>query len=224
MSQEDKFIDIEKLIASKNPKLLKRTPKFFINYLKRKLHQDEINAFMADHKDVNGYDFSKDVINYFNIKVEVSGMENIPKDGGVIITLNHPLGGMDAMAIINDIYPYRPDFKFIVNDLLMHLDNLKEMFVGVNKHGANAKEDLEKVDQLYASDQMVFVFPAGLVSRKKKGKVEDLEWKKTFVTRRENTRRMLSLATLMVSLQSSFTDYQIFEQLLELKPILKCYI
>lgn len=183
MSKEEKFIDVEKLIASKNPKLLKRTPKFFINYLKKKLHQEEINAFMLEHKGADGFEFSQDVIKYFNIKVDIQGLEHLPKEGGVIVTLNHPLGGMDAMAIINDVYPYRSDFKFIVNDLLMHLDNLKDMFVGVNKHGANAKEDLAKVDELYASDQMVFVFPAGLVSRKKKGKVKDLEWKKTFVTR-----------------------------------------
>lgn len=180
---DDKFIDVEKLIESKNPKLLKRTPQFFINYLKRKIHEDEINEFMRTHQDVKGYEFSKDVIDYFNIKVDVQGLENLPKKGGVILTLNHPLGGMDAMAFITEVYPYRQDFKFIVNDILMHLDNLKDMFVGVNKHGANTKEALKHVDELYASDQAVLVFPAGLVSRKKKGKVEDLEWKKTFVSR-----------------------------------------
>ena len=183
MSKKDKFIDVEQLIASKNPKLLKRTPKFLINYLKKKLHQDEINAFIDDHEGDNGYIFSREIIKYFNIKVEIQGMENIPKEGGVIITLNHPLGGMDAIAIIDEFYPYREDFKFIVNDLLMNLENLKDMFVGVNKHGTNSKEGLEQVDELYASDQVIFVFPAGLVSRRKRGKVEDLEWKKTFITR-----------------------------------------
>ena len=186
---EEKFIDVEKLIASKNPKLLKRTPKFFINYLKRKLHQDEINAFIEEHKGANGFEFSKDVIDYFSIKVEIEGLEHIQQKGGVICTLNHPLGGMDAMALITEVYPYRKYFKFIVNDLLLHLENLRDMFVGVNKHGSNAKEQLEEVDQLYASDQLVFVFPAGLVSRRKRGKVRDLEWKKTFVTRARKYER-----------------------------------
>ena len=189
IAEEDKFIDVEKLIGSKNPKLLKRTPKFFVNYLKRKIHQDEINEFMENHKGVNGYQFSKDVIDYFKINLDIQGLENIPKEGGVVLTLNHPLGGMDAIGIITKLYPYRKDFKFIVNDLLMNLDNLKEMFVGVNKHGANTKEALEKIDELYASEQAVLVFPAGLVSRKKKGKVEDLEWKKTFVTRARKYKR-----------------------------------
>jgi len=67
--------------------------------------------------------------------------------------------------------------------VLLHIENLKGMFVGVNKLGKNFKESLKKVDETFASDQAVFVFPAGLVSRKRKGKIEDLEWKKTFVTR-----------------------------------------
>lgn len=183
IAEKDRFIDVEKLIASKNPKLSKRIPKFIIRYLKRKIHQNEINEFMFNHKDCSGYEFSKDVIEFFKIKVEVEGLENIPKEGGVILTLNHPLGGMDAMAFITEVYPYRQDFKFIVNDLLLHLENLREMFVGVNKHGTNSKEALEEVDKLYQSDMAVLVFPAGLVSRKKKGKVRDLEWKKTFVSR-----------------------------------------
>ena len=97
--------------------------------------------------------------------------------------MNHPLGGIDALAIIDEIYPIRNDLKFVVNDLLLHLPNLKDLFVGVNKHGSNSKASLQLLNDLYASDKAIFVFPAGLVSRKKKGAVKDLEWKKTFITR-----------------------------------------
>lgn len=180
---EDKFIDIEELIRSKNSRLLKRTPKFLIRYLKRKLHEDEVNEFLRDHKGEQAIEFSQAVIERFNIKVEVEGIENVPKTGGVILALNHPLGGMDAMAIITEFKSVRNDYKFVVNDLLMHLNNLKDKFVGVNKHGSNTKESLDALNELFASDQAVFVFPAGLVSRKRRGIVQDLEWKKTFITR-----------------------------------------
>ncbi|MCG8576053.1 MAG: 1-acyl-sn-glycerol-3-phosphate acyltransferase [Flavobacteriales bacterium] len=180
---EDRFIDIERAIKSKNPRLLRWMPGFLLRYLKKKIRQDESNAIIAANEGSNGYEFSKYVIDYLNIKVVTEGMENIPKDGGAIIAVNHPLGGIDALAIIQEVYPNRPDLKFVVNDLLMQLDNLKDLFVGVNKHGANSKESLQKLNEVYESDQLVFVFPAGLVSRKKKGKVEDLEWKKTFITR-----------------------------------------
>ena len=90
---------------------------------------------------------------------------------------------MDALAIIKEVYPIRSDLKFVVNDLLLNLPNLKDLFTGVNKHGSNSKESLTALNELFASERAIFVFPAGLVSRRKKGKVEDLEWKKTFITR-----------------------------------------
>ncbi len=180
---EEKFIDIEKVIGSKSPKLLKRTPKFLINYLKRTIHQDEINQILDENKDLYGYEFCHDIIQRFNIKVNTIGIDNIPKEGGAIFVVNHPLGGMDAMAIVDAISPHRPDVQFIVNDILLNLKNLKGLFVGVNKHGKNSNDALKSVSDLFSSDKAIFIFPAGLVSRRKKGKVEDLEWKKTFITR-----------------------------------------
>lgn len=178
---QDKFIDIRKLIASKNPTLLKWLPGFVIRYLKRILHEDEINQFLADHRYDKNEDFCKAVIDYFNIKIEITGIANIPKEGGVTLAMNHPLGGMDAMALVTALRDHRTDLKFIVNDLLLSLENMQGMFVGVNKHGKNSERTHDKIDDLFASDRAVCIFPAGLVSRKKKGRVRDLEWKKTFV-------------------------------------------
>ena len=111
----------------------------------------------------------------------MSGLENVPKSGKSIFVVNHPLGGMDAMAIVHTLKEIRPDIKFIVNDILMNLENLKSLFVGVNKVGVSSKQALQKVNDLFASDQAVFLFPAGLVSRRKQGVVKDLEWKKAFI-------------------------------------------
>lgn len=180
---QDKLIDIEKVIASKNPSLLKWSPSFLINYLKRILHQEEINQIIWEHQDKSGYNFAKAIVEHFKLDLHCFGKENIPKDGGFIFACNHPLGGMDAMALIEEIYPIRPDMKFIVNDILLNVKPLEEFFVGVNKHGSTAARSLSKVNELFASDQAIFVFPAGLVSRKTKGEVRDLEWKKTFITR-----------------------------------------
>ena len=180
---QEKFIDIERIIKSKNPKLLKILPKFLINYLKRIAHQDDINEILDDFKDIYDYEFCDALIKRLNIKVNVKGQENIPTNGGFIFASNHPLGGMDAMALVTVIEPYRRDVKFIVNDILLNLNNLKGLFVGVNKHAGNTKESLQLIDELFASNKAVFVFPAGLVSRRTNGKIADLEWKKTFITR-----------------------------------------
>ena len=179
----DKFINLRKVFEDKNPALLKVLPKFILNYLKRIVHEDEINDFINKNQDVMGVDFCKAVVRDFDITVNVFGLENIPRTGGVLLAGNHPLGGLDALSIVDKLTEHRTDIRFIVNDILLNLKNLKGIFVGVNKHGANAKKSLQEVDELFASEKAVFVFPAGLVSRRKRGVVEDLEWKKTFVTR-----------------------------------------
>lgn len=178
-----KFIDVEKLIADKNPKLLKRMPGFLLRYIKRTLHEDDLNIFIDQNENNYGYDFCKAVIDAFEFEIKIHGAENIPRTGGCIFASNHPLGGMDANTLVVGLKGIRDDIRFIVNDVLLSLPNLQGIFVGVNKHGKNATQSLQKVDELFGSDKAVFLFPAGLVSRKVKGEIVDLEWKKTFVTR-----------------------------------------
>jgi putative hemolysin len=146
------------------------------------LHEEEINTFISSHKEVLNEDFCEAVVNYFNINVEIKGIEHIPKTGPIIIAMNHPLGGMDALALVSGIRHHRSDMRFIVNDLLMSLTNLKGLFVGVNKHGKNQISTRQEIMQLFESDEAVCIFPAGMVSRIFEGKIQDSEWKKTFIT------------------------------------------
>jgi len=184
-----KFIDIERVIRDKNPSLLKWLPGFVLRYIKKITHESDMNRDMLSLSGKKNNAFCSGVINRFNIKVKSKGLENIPREGGCLFVCNHPLGGLDAMAIVHEMYHIRPDMKFIVNDVLMNIDNVKEMFQGVNKHGKTAKESLKQVNELFASDQAVFIFPAGLVSRKRKGVIKDLEWKKTFVTQAKRNKK-----------------------------------
>lgn len=180
--KDEKFIDIEKLIASKNPKALKRMPKFLIRYLKRILNQDEVNEFISKNRDKKNGDWCQAAVDHMNITFDVKNLDNIPKEGKIVIALNHPLGGMDAMILVSALKGHREDLQFIVNDLLMSLENMKGMFVGVNKHGKNKGSIREQISALFQSEKAVCIFPAGLVSRKEKGEVKDLVWKKTFVS------------------------------------------
>lgn len=189
--KKEKFIDIDKIIADKNPKLLKRMPGFILRYLKRIIHEDEINSFLEVNADKRNQEFCEAVVKYFNITIEVNHLERIPKEGNIIIAMNHPLGGMDAMILVHALRNNRQDLKFIVNDILMNLENLKDMFVGVDKvnKGKIRSSLRDEINQLFASDSAVCIFPAGMVSRFYKGKIQDFEWKKTFVThaRRNNS-------------------------------------
>jgi putative hemolysin len=184
-----KLIDIEDVIRGKNPALLKWLPGFALSYIKRIIHQDHINEFISTHGDKKSFSFLDAIIEEFGVNVTYEGMENIPSSGGCIIAANHPIGGLDGIALLQTIGLKRKDLKFIVNDLLLHIKNLEDIFVGVNKHGKNTTQILDVIDAQYASEQVVAIFPAGLVSRKQENGIQDLQWKKSFVTKAKKYQR-----------------------------------
>ncbi len=183
-SPSEKFIDVKKAIAGKNPRLLKFLPGFILRYIIKTVHQDELNLAVERNKNLFGHDFVDAAMEEFRAKPIVVGAQNIPTTGGVIMTANHPLGGLDGIAFMDVVGEYRKDIKFFVNDLLMAFKNLAPILVPVNKHGKNSTEYAKKFEETYASDECLLLFPAGLVSRKQDdGRIEDLVWKKSFISK-----------------------------------------
>jgi len=182
---KEKFVDVHKAIEDKSPRLYSLIPNALINWFKERIvHETYINDYLHEAHDIRDFEFCEKFLDYSSINVKTVGAENIPTEGGAIFAANHPLGGTDALAILVSIGRYRTDVKFLANDLLDQIMNLKGLFVGVNTFGANARENIRKVDELFASDNAVFIFPAGLVSRMTRHKViRDLDWKKTFITK-----------------------------------------
>jgi len=178
-----KQIHLEKIIAAKNPRLLKLLPPPLLSYIKRIVHQTEFNQFLQLTKNHHNHDFVIETLKIFDINVFSQGLENIPTHGGCIIACNHPLGGIDGIAVMKEVATVRKDQKALVNDILMNLENLSSLLIPVNKHGKNAIESVKRIDNAYASGECVIVFPAGLVSRRKSGVIKDLEWKKSFITK-----------------------------------------
>lgn len=180
----DKLIDIEKIIGSKNPKLLRYMPRFVINYIKRTIHQDQMNEAISRNRANFEYDFAVGAFKEFDCKLTVEGAENIPLTTGCIVASNHPLGGLDGISLMYLIGGVRKDIKFLVNDLLLNLRNYGSIFIPVNKLGKNSPEYLANIDKVYASNACVLVFPAGLCSRRNAaGEIEDLLWRKSFINK-----------------------------------------
>lgn len=191
-----KKIDVESVFRSKNPSLYKMLPGFVFSWLKRIIHQGEVNLFLEKNREQYNFDFVEEVVKHFGVKTKAAGVENIPSSGGCIIACNHPLGGLDAMVLLNALGKVRKDVKVFVNDILLNLENLKNLFAGVNKIGKNSAEALEEIEKVYAQNIAVVTFPAGLVSRKqfpegvfRKAVIEDLEWKKSFVSRAKKYKK-----------------------------------
>lgn len=178
-------VDLDKTFSDKNPKLYRLLPKFLMNYLKRIVHQDEVNEIITTYGyEHQGLSFNRKVLEHLNIRYKTENKENLPpQDGRYIFASNHPLGGLDGIVLIDFIGENYGNVKFIVNDILMYLTPLQEVFVPVNKHGRQSANYVTLIDELYKSDKQVLYFPAGLCSRKIKGKIIDLEWKKSFVAK-----------------------------------------
>jgi len=183
VEQNEKFIDVEKVIGDKSPRLLKALPRFIIRYLKRTIHQDEINAVLAQHGHKQGVEFIDATLTFMDVSYRVEGIENLNPDGRYLFASNHPLGGLDGMILIHLLGQKYPEVKFPVNDLLMHVSQLSNVFIPVNKHGAQLSQNARLLEQAYSSSTQILYFPAGLCSRKQKGRIEDLEWKKNFITK-----------------------------------------
>lgn len=186
MSNKSVFkIDIDSILQKKAPKIYSKIPRFAVNYLKKTVHQDDINGIIERNNEIEGVEFMRALVDKeFNIKLHAHGEENIPESGKFIFVSNHPLGGLDGICLSTYLgEKYNGKIRYLVNDVLTFIPHLKSIFVPINKYGSQAKESAKAINEAYASDNQIITFPAGLCSRKQNGKIKDLEWMKNFVVK-----------------------------------------
>lgn len=184
-------INLRKIIRDRAGKFI---PGFMIAPLERLIHQRELNEVLEAGYPHTGWKFAEDALNYFNISVNVEGMENIPEEGRCVFASNHPLGGLDGIALIALLAKKYGDdgIRFVVNDMLMNVEPLRPVFIPVNKYGSQGRQRAELLNQAYASDMQILQFPAGLVSRLgDDDKIADLKWQKSFVTKAIESDRLI---------------------------------
>lgn len=190
---QPKLINIDAILKDKMGAKAKWVPGFLVRYLKHIVHQDWVNRFILEAADEEGVAWIRHCLKYCDIRVRVEGLENLPDDSDgrrYTFVSNHPLGGPDGLAlglVLGEHYDSR--IKYLVNDLLMNLSGLAPLCVGINKTGKQSRDFPMLVRAVFDSDAHVIMFPAGLCSRMVDGKIQDLEWKKTFVTKSIETQR-----------------------------------
>lgn len=187
--RQPQILDIEQVIKSKAGKKAKYIPKFVINWFKNFMHLDYINDYLKEG--YVGVEFCENCLKYLGVEIEVTGRENLPKDGRrYTFVSNHPLGAIDGVtlgAIIGREYDGK--IKYFLNDLLMNLKGMAPLGIPVNKLGGQARNLSRLVNEVYESDNQVLVFPAGLCSRVIDGKIQDIEWGKSFIRKSKDTGR-----------------------------------
>ncbi len=183
----EKTIDLDNILRSKMGKKAKWVPRPLVWWLKRIIHQDEVNKYLWESRHLTGTEWLEECVRYLDATLDVVGTENLPaKDDGRLYTFvsNHPLGGEDGVAlgaIIGRHYDSR--FRYLVNDLLMNLPGLAPLCIPINKTGKQGRDFPKMVEAGFQSDNHMLMFPAGLCSRRKHGVIEDIAWKKTFISK-----------------------------------------
>ncbi len=182
LEMEPKLVDFKKIIRSQKNKILRNLPGFIIRFLKRVIHENDINTIISNNIDKYGTVFVKGALDDLNININVSNKENIPVTGRYIFVCNHPLGAIDFLSAFIVISEKQPETKVIANEVLSWLDNLKELFIPVNVFGRSSLKTGKEIEKILVSENMQLMsFPAGTVSRKTRGVIEDTEWNKSFI-------------------------------------------
>ena len=183
----EKTIDLDLILSSKMGSKAKFVPRPFVSWLKRVIHQDEVNRFLWESRHLSGTEWLEECVRYLDMTLQIVGEENLPaKDDGKLYTFvsNHPLGGADGVALGSIIgRHYDGNFRYLVNDLLMNLPGLAPVCIPINKTGSQSRSFPQMVEDGFKSDNHILMFPAGICSRRIDGKVQDIAWKKTFITK-----------------------------------------
>lgn len=195
-------IVLKDLVSEKNSKLAKRIPGFVYGWMNRLLHIRELNDIIFRFGDKMGIDFVVACMSYFDVSFDFQGTENLPGEGRFIFASNHPLGGFDGLILLNGVTKFLGPSLFLVRDELTKIPQLKQVFIPINKFG-NQRNSINLINEAYASDKQILIFPAGLASRRKHGVISDLEWHKHFIQKSVEHKRDV-IPVFMSGRNSSF--------------------
>jgi len=200
-------VNVREVFRNKNPRLAGLLPGFIFRYLEKIVHQEDVNSFLDRHGDKFGLDFVHAAIEEFDVKLSVKGIGDIPREGRYIFASNHPLGGFDGLLLMSVLDNRFDGLKVLVNDILMNIKNLHPVFIPINKHGKQGLEAARTLDETYRSDLQILTFPSGFVSRRIKGQIVDLIWKKNFISK--STQYQRDIVPVFVSGRNSEFFYRL---------------
>ena len=183
-------IDVDNVLRTRLPKHYRYIPRFVVRWLERTICQDRLNTILEKMADKNSVDAATAALDEMGITVTASGLDMLP-DGRYMFVSNHPLGGLDGLALISFLgNRYAHKIKFLVNDLLMAVVPLRGVFLPVNKYGHQSRAAASQIEEALKGDDQFITFPAGLCSRMQPdGTIADLPWQKAAVVHAVNNQR-----------------------------------
>ncbi len=184
-------IDIGAVIREKAPRAARWIPRPVVTWLRRTIHEREINHILANYWSLPPQEFIRAAFREWQVSYSVEGLDRLDPKGRYLFVSNHPFGGMDGMMLADKLIEHFGDARVVVNDLLMHLEPLRPLWIPVNKHGSQNSAYARKFDEEFFGERPILTFPAGLCSRTVNGRVTDPEWKISFLKKAYSSQRKI---------------------------------
>ncbi|ATC95417.1 GNAT family N-acyltransferase [Pseudoalteromonas tunicata] len=180
------MINVENVVENNLPQLnnspkLKSIVTKGLGYL---LHEQEFVNFAAQYPHLKGIEFVEQVLEELEFKTRFNPqqIDNIPTEGKVVIVSNHPIGSLDALALINLLHQVRKDIKVVANRMLMAIEPMHNLLLPVNNLSGNSKKrELANISQHLKNEGALLIFPAGEVSRLSPTGIKDGTWNSGFL-------------------------------------------
>ncbi|KRE88483.1 glycerol acyltransferase [Frateuria sp. Soil773] len=131
---------------------------------------------------VEGFDFVERALEVLGASYHLNPREreNIPVEGPVLVVANHPLGMVDALALLHLVGSVRSDVRILGNDWLASIEPLRRLLLPVDVFGKGAASKMRAIYRALDNGEALIVFPAGEVSRVRPGGVRDGRWSDGF--------------------------------------------
>ena len=224
MTSVPKVIDVELALQEKIPDIYKKIPGVLIRLMEKVIRQDDMNRMIHESSHLNGIPLVDWVLDQFGVNIVVKGKKLIPKKGRYIYPANHPIGGLDGLAIVSVVAKIHPLIKFVANDLLRVIKGFDSISLYIARFGQINRRNAILINKTLASEAQLLVQPAGTVSKRNPVKISDLAWNKFFIHKAIQYKR--DVIPIHVQARNSRLFYNIasFRKIFRIKSNLEMFL
>jgi putative hemolysin len=121
------------------------------------------------------------------LRLSVTGADNIPAAGGFILAPSHPTGIADGIAIFDLLKDRRPDMAIFANrDAIRAAPGFRDVLIPVEwrageKSHAKSRDTLEQTARAFAEEKAVVLFPSGRIAWWNEGALTERPWQTSVV-------------------------------------------